>query len=124
MDGHTHRMLLVDDDIETRTVMRRMLALCLRGWEIEEAGTLAEGLARLRPPPDCLLLDLDLPDGAGEALLRRVRDEDLPTHVVVSTGNGDATRLGEVSCLAPDAFVPKPLDATGLTTICGLATSG
>jgi hypothetical protein len=54
MDGHKHRMLLVDDDAETRTVMRRILALCLRGWEIEEAGTLAEGLARLRPPPDCL----------------------------------------------------------------------
>src|SRR5262249_26961451 len=118
MNGCHHRLLLVDQDTGTRTVTRRMLALCLPGWAIEEAGTLAEGLARLDPPPDCLVLDLDLPDGAGEDLLRRVRVEHLPTRVVVSTGAGDARRLGEVSRLGPDALVPKPLDAAGLTAIC------
>src|SRR5689334_6125474 len=123
MDGHTHRMLLVDDDPETRTLLRRILALCLQGWEIEEAGTLAEGLARLRPPPDCLLLDLGLPDGAGEDLLRQVRDENLPTRVVVNTGMGDRDRLTEVTGLRPDALLAKPLDSAGLTAICGMARS-
>jgi hypothetical protein len=52
-----------------------------------------------------------------------VRLEHLPTRVVVSTGSGDAHRLGEVSRLGPDALVPTPLDAAGLTAVCRLARS-
>src|SRR4051794_24971611 len=115
MERHRQRMLLVEDDTGTRTLMRRMLALCLHGWEIEEAGTLAEGLARLHPPPDCLLLDLGLPDGGGEGILRQVRDENLSTRVVVNTGVGDEYRLSEVTGLRPDALLAKPLDSAGLT---------
>jgi CheY-like chemotaxis protein len=119
MEGHRRRLLLVDDHTETRTLLRRMLALC--GWDVTEAATVAEGLARLDPPPDCLVLDLVFPDGDGEALIRRVREGRLPVRVVVNTGVEDPTRLGAVMDLGPDALLKKPLGSAGLATICGMA---
>src|SRR3954467_7077389 len=100
-------VLLVEDDQATRALLRRILAVC--GWEVREAATIAEGLAQLDPPPDCIVLDLDLPDGPGEALLRRVRVERMATRVVVNTGTDDQARLREVSSMRPDAVLAKPL---------------
>src|SRR4051794_16478726 len=100
-------LLLVEDHQATREVLRRILALS--GWEVLEAATVAEGLAQLDCPPDCIVLDLDLPDGPGEAILRKVRMDRLPIRVVVSTGNPDSGRLREVSYMRPDAVLHKPL---------------
>jgi len=119
MDDQKHRMLLVEDHPATRTLLRRMLTLC--GWEGAEAATLEEGLTQLDSPPDCLLLDLELPDGPGEAILRKVRQDKLPTRVVVNTGMDDAARLNEVSYMRPDAVLQKPLDSEGLRRICEMA---
>jgi CheY-like chemotaxis protein len=109
-------VLLVDDHPATRDVLRRLLALC--GWDVLEATTVAEGLAQLDPPPDCIVLDLELPDGPGESILRKVRVERLPVRVVVNTGMPDSARLSEVSYMRPDAVLQKPLDSAGLRTIC------
>src|SRR5687767_618871 len=68
------RILIVDDDEPTRDILR--LIFRRLGWEATAVGTIAEGMALLDrdPPPDGLLLDLDLPDGRGETVLRKVRD--------------------------------------------------
>jgi CheY-like chemotaxis protein len=109
-------VLLVDDHPATRAVLRRILALC--GWDVLEAATIAEGLAQLDPPPDCIVLDLELPDGPGEAILRKVRMERLPIRVFVSSGMRDSARLSEVGAMRPDAFLQKPLDSAGLRMLC------
>jgi len=111
-----HRLLLVEDHPDTRRLLRRMLTI--RGWDVLEAATMAEGLAQLDPPPDCIVLDLMLPDGGGETILRRVRIEGLPTRVVVNTGTDDPARLNEVSYMRPDAVLPKPLSPEGLRVMC------
>ena len=118
-----HRMLIVEDHQETRTLLRRILALTLTGWEVVEATTVEEGLAQLVPPPDCVLLDLELPDGPGEALLRKVRQDHLQTRVVVNTGTADSARLGAISDLRPEALLQKPLNSTGLRRIHEAATA-
>jgi len=122
MSDHAQRMLLVEDNEQTRTLLRRMLTLC--GWEVSEAGTVAEGLAQLDPPPDSLVLDLELPDGDGEEILRAVRAGHLPTRVVVNTGNDEPARMFAISELKPEAVLHKPLDPAGLTEICKNATVG
>jgi two-component system KDP operon response regulator KdpE len=119
MDGLQHRMLLVEDHPATRNLLRRILSLC--GWDVIEAATLSEGLAQLDPPPDCLVLDLELPDGDGETILRAVRASHLPTRVVVNTGLDEPTRLNAVSELRPEALLHKPLDSAGLNRICEMA---
>jgi DNA-binding response OmpR family regulator len=110
------QMLLVEDHEETRTLLRRIVSLC--GWQVAEAATVAEGLDRLDPPPDCLVLDLRLPDGDGATVLRKVREAQLPTRVIINTAGHDPRRLRAVSNLKPDAILLKPLDSKGLRTIC------
>ena len=76
------------------------------------AGTLAEGLRCLdtEPEPCCLVLDLGLPDGDGEAVLRQVRDKGFRTRVVVATGVVDQGRLKALAELGLDALLTKPID--------------
>src|SRR4051812_16506175 len=86
MDGH--RVLVVEDECTARETLHIILAS--HRWTVSEAATVAEGLAQLDPPPDCIILDLDLPDGPGEAVLRRVREANLWTRVTITTGCDDA----------------------------------
>jgi DNA-binding response OmpR family regulator len=98
-------MLLVEDHSPTRRAIQRVFTR--RGWDVTEAATIAEGLARLDldDPFDCVVLDLILPDGDGELILRKVRTEGLPTRVIVNTALGDLARLREVSYGRPDAVL-------------------
>ena len=61
MDGHLHRILLVEDDVEVRA----MTATVLReeGYAVEEAGDGSEALRLLRAagPPCLILLDMLMP---------------------------------------------------------------
>jgi CheY-like chemotaxis protein len=112
------RMLLVEDHVATRKALRR--ALTRRGWDVTEATSIYEGMARLDSdhPFDCVVLDLMLPDGEGEVILRKVRTEALPTRVVVNTATCDPARLREVSYGRPDAVLQKPNDLASLCRAC------
>ncbi|MCA1686598.1 MAG: response regulator, partial [Planctomycetia bacterium] len=61
------------------------------------------------PEPCCLVLDLSLPDGDGELVLRRLRDRGLRSRVVVATGVVDGKRLESVAALGLDALLTKPI---------------
>lgn len=103
------RLLIVEDQPETRAAMRRIADGC--GYEVFTAATLAEANEALDPPPDGIVLDLVLPDGNGEDILRTVRDGHLETRVVaVVTGLVDVVRLQQVVRLRPDLLLIKPID--------------
>jgi CheY-like chemotaxis protein len=114
-----HRMLIVEDEPASRYLMARIFSR--RGWDVAAVGTVAEGLAALDsgPEPDCLLLDLMLPDGQGEDVLRRVRSDGLRTRVVVSTAVWDEGRLGVLRALGADHVLAKPLDCDDICRLCG-----
>ena len=92
-----------------------------RGWDVVSAMTVAGGLALLDPPPDCVILDLMLPDGGGEAVLRRVRDQKLKTRVAVCTGMEDPARMARISGLAPEALLRKPISLAEVCRICEMS---
>ena len=55
-------LLIVDDNATTRYAMRRILER--HGYQVQEAGTGAEGLALVASAePDALILDVNLPEG-------------------------------------------------------------
>jgi CheY-like chemotaxis protein len=87
-------VLVVEDEPTDVLMVRRSLlrspAASGERFEVQHAGTLAEGLERLRhDPADVLLLDLGLPDSDGlDTVVRaRVRAPHLP--LVVLTGSDD-----------------------------------
>jgi DNA-binding NarL/FixJ family response regulator len=64
--------------------------------------------------PDCLLLDLVLPDGNGEDVLMKVRDGGLKTRVAICTGSQDAARLSRLRSMNPNGILLKPVDLAEL----------
>lgn len=106
------RTLIVEDD----RVSRRALELLARasGHETRSAATVAEALDQLEAwAPDCVVLDLMLPDGSGAAVLRRVRTAGLPVRVAVASGAFGPV-LDEAESLRPDALLRKPMDPARL----------
>src|SRR4051812_27801718 len=113
-------VLIVEDDAGTRAALE---AVFLRqGWSTSSAATVAEGLEMLALRPRCLVLDLTLPDGRGEAILRKVREDNSPvTPVVVVTGVDDPIRVGDLARLRPDLVLFKPMDAGAVSRLCEVA---
>jgi two-component system, response regulator RegA len=109
-------LLIVEDHDTTRTILARLMTL--RGYDVRMARTVAEGLDQVETEPDFLILDLCLPDGAGEAILRRIRDANLRTRVAVTTAMQDGPRLDAVRGLGPDALLTKPVALDDLCRVC------
>lgn len=103
------RVLLVEDVVELRAVVRQ--ALRLRGGfdVVAEAGDGTTAVAAAHEhQPDVVVLDLGLPDLAGRELLTRLRAAASSAQVVVYTGSITPERSGIASEV--DAFVKKDRD--------------
>ena len=117
--SQTRRVLMiVEDDPSSRSSLRSIFSR--RGWAICQAATYSEAMAFLDHglEPDCLLLDLVLPDGDGEEILRKVRTEGLKTRVAICTGNHDSAKLSRVRSMNPNGLLLKPIDLAALEKVC------
>jgi DNA-binding response OmpR family regulator len=111
-------VLIVDGTPETRASLA--VAFTRKQWSILSASSLAQGLAMLASGPDRVILDLVLPDGQGEDLLRNVREGHNRAPVIaVLTVEADANRLGEVAKRHPDVQLLKPMDPDIVARLCG-----
>src|SRR4051812_21953207 len=100
------RVLIVDDD---RPLLRSVVRLLVSvGHEAVAAETVKAAMDALDSAPSHLILDLNLPDGHGTAVLRHVRNNGLPVKVAVLTGSADPVLLAEAEQLRPDARFRKP----------------
>ena len=78
------RILIVEDNPLNRLLIRDILAL--RGHEVMEAATVEEARAALAAnAPDLLLLDVQIPGGGGEAVIREVRSARRPARACPSS---------------------------------------
>jgi DNA-binding NtrC family response regulator len=109
---HRHRLLIVEDNDDTRTALGGIFSRM--GWLVRLAATAAEGLEWINQghEPCCLVIDLALPDGRGEAVVELTRAKGLRTYIAVCTGVDDEARLRDVLALKPDAILTKPITAT------------
>ena len=101
------KVLIVEDNPTARTMLEKLLAL--QGFLVQSAGTLQRG-NELLDGQGAVILDLDLPDGCGIDLLKRIRTEKHAMKVLVVTACDDPAVLREVRLLQPDGLYCKPLD--------------
>jgi DNA-binding response OmpR family regulator len=116
MDETNNLLLIVEDHEGTRKALTGLLRR--DGWDVIAASTVAEGLRLLGAKPRCVILDLILPDGDGEVVLKRIKESGLACHVVVCSGEGNRNRLVNVRRLAPDAILQKPFEFKTLLQAC------
>jgi two-component system KDP operon response regulator KdpE len=100
------RILVVEDDDETRAALARELTA--RGYAIDEAPDGATALARWASRrPDVVLLDLGLPDIDGLRLVTRFRRE-ATTPIVILSGRYEEREKVEALERGADDYVTKP----------------
>lgn len=112
--GADRSLLIVDDD---EPFLRRLArAMEKRGFEVETAGSVAEGRASASArPPAYAVVDLRLEDGNGLDVVEALRARRPDGRVVVLTGYGAiATAVAAVKMGATD-YLSKPADANEIT---------
>lgn len=103
-------MLLVDDDATFRVVLAR--AMRRRGYAVSEAESAeqAYALAQLAPP-EFAVVDLKMAGASGLSLVRRLKELDSATRVLVLTGYGSISTAVEAIKLGATHYLTKPADA-------------
>ena len=100
-------LLIVDDEANIRSSLQG--ALGREGYQVDEAGSLAEARVRLHESYDLVMLDVWLPDGSGLDLLAELQKTAPETVAIMMSGHATidvaikATRLGAFD------FLEKPL---------------
>ncbi|WP_328398289.1 PP2C family protein-serine/threonine phosphatase [Nocardia sp. NBC_00416] len=100
-------VLLVEDDPGDALLVEELVADAERGMRLEWVRTLAEAGESLRAEvPDCVLLDLRLPDAQGLEAVARIRAHNDRVAVVVMTGlDEESTGLAALASGAQDYLV-------------------
>lgn len=114
-----NEILLVEDDLALRTMLRGILEL--NGFHVAEAGQRSEALDQLRDNPmiDVVILDLGLPPFAhqiteGILALKEIQAEILPVKVVVLTGQDQEAAALEAIREGAFDFLDKPATAESI----------
>jgi two-component system, OmpR family, KDP operon response regulator KdpE len=110
MDDST--LLVVDDELQIRRVVRNALASqCKR---VLEAATGAEGIdLAASAKPDLIVLDLGLPDIAGLEVCREIRRWSETPIIILSARHSDAEKVTLLDAGADD-YITKPFSTVEL----------
>jgi two-component system CitB family response regulator len=105
------RTLIVESDPAMRLALRRLAETL--GHEADVAASVREALLKI----GCcerLLLDLNLPDGCGTAILKRIRARRMGVKVAVVKCVNDDDLYHQARRITPDAVFTKPADVPSL----------
>jgi two-component system response regulator RegA len=114
MQPDDRSLLIVDDDKPFAARLAR--AMESRGFVVEAAGGVAEGLATIAAhPPAFAVIDLRLGDGSGLDVIRALKAARPLARAIILTGYGAiATAVTAVKLGAFD-YLAKPVDADEIT---------
>jgi PAS domain S-box-containing protein len=111
-------ILVVEDDDDTRAVLRFMLEA--EGARVETAGCGVDGVtAAQRAHPEVVLCDIGLPDIDGMEVARRLRASETLAgmRLVALTGYGQAEDVRQAIAAGFDAHVTKPVNLDQLMAL-------
>jgi len=109
-----NRLLLVDDE----EAIIRVLSISLKsdGYTVLPAFSGQEGLQLFeKETPSLVLTDLKMPGMDGLELLKRIKEVNPDTEVIVITGHGDMDSAIEALRLGASDFINKPVKDAALT---------
>lgn len=87
-----YKMLVIDDDHIMSSILSRIFTA--EKYEVKNANTAEDGYKTcLKELPDIIILDVNLPDGTGLDLCRRMKENPRIKHIPVILLTGDATSI-------------------------------
>lgn len=118
------RVLLVDDHEVFREGLRELLNQQPDIEVVGEAGTGQEAIRQLTSRPDVVLLDIQLPDGDGIAVCKRILEDGLGTRVVMLTMYADEEYLFESIKAGAVGYVLKDASSEQVASAIRAASKG
>ena len=108
-------VFVVDDDISVRESLE--LLITFAGWQPETFASAGEFLKRPRTAiPNCLVLDISLPDLNGLELQKLIASERTDLPIIFITGHGDVPMTVQAMKAGAVEFLTKPFDDEVLLT--------
>ncbi|MGZ5202687.1 MAG: response regulator, partial [Telluria sp.] len=116
--GHSAKIMVVDDDVRLRDLLRRYLTE--QGFTVVTAeNATAMNKLWLRERYDLLVLDLMLPGEDGLSICRRLRGAGDQTPIIMLTAKGeDVDRIVGLE-MGADDYLPKPFNPRELVARIG-----
>jgi FixJ family two-component response regulator len=113
-------VFVVDDDVSVRESLELLIRSA--GWLPEMFETAQQFLARPRPiVPNCLILDVNLPDLNGLDLQKLISVERTEMPIIFVTGYGDVPMTVKAMKAGAVEFLTKPFNDEAMLTAVGLA---
>lgn len=108
------RILAVEDEERLQGILLRTLKA--EGFSVDGVSTAQDGLEHIKLSHyDLIILDLQLPDGSGTALLRQIRQLQHKMPVLILTARGDIESKVENFEAGADDYLTKPFALAELT---------
>ena len=113
-------VFVVDDDVSVRESLDLLIKFA--GWQPETFASAGEFLARPRTArPNCLVLDISLPDLNGLELQKLIASERTDMPIIFITGHGDVPMTVQAMKGGAVEFLTKPFDDEVLLNAIGHA---
>jgi len=114
-----YKILLVDDELSARAMIRAALAMVPEYHAIEAADGISAWERARSDLPDLILLDIALPGIDGFEVLARLKSEDdtrdIP--VIMVTGRTDSSDRKRCAELGAEGYLTKPFAPTALLSM-------
>src|SRR6266849_4737176 len=105
------RILVIDDETAIREAIR--MTLEYEGYRIDEARSGQDGIdkaTRTAAPYDAILLDIKMPILDGIEVLENLKEQKVPSPVIMVSGHGDISTAVECTKRGAFDFLEKPLN--------------
>jgi FixJ family two-component response regulator len=117
------RVAVVDDEPSVRRAIQRLIRSA--GMEVESFPSGAEFLAALRDGgPDCVVLDLHMPQVTGFEVQARLAQLGARVPVVIITGHDTPEARARAAAAGASAYLLKPVDDRTLLDAIAAAIAG
>ena len=114
MTNHEQRILIVDDEVTIRRLLRQKLSK--QGYHCEEACSSDEALEKLKTyPADLIMLDMKMPGMSGMDLLPELKHIYPNTAVIMATAVAEANLAIQCMRLGADDYITKPFNLDEVT---------
>ena len=116
MKNDTGTVLVVEDDRNQREIVKTILAK--EGYYVEDVDTGRKAVDLLKSGSfDVVLTDLRLPDMEGTEILKEVKSQNQPCHVIIATAFGSIPSAVEATRLGAFHYLEKPLEKDQLLLV-------
>ena len=123
MEGDALLLAVVDNDADVRVALSRLVSSA--GFEVETFASGAEFLHSIEDhEPDCLVLDLHMPEMSGFDVQDALAIAHVAVPVVVITGHDTPESRRRALRLGAKAYLCKPVNDEALLAAIGAAVGG